>query len=79
MSVARFKVFGQLDNAGRALAGTVMLDRAAGLFSVRPARRRRVYTLPLADVATMVCRRVLAGEVAEKKRAKAKARKGTGR
>jgi hypothetical protein len=47
--VARFKVHAVLEQA-RPTDGTVTIDRGAGTFSVRPARRRRVYTLPLALV-----------------------------
>lgn len=75
MSRATFRVFGSLDSAGRATNGTVTIDRAAGLFSVRPYRRRRTYVLPLADVATMVCRNILRIEVAERKKAKRDARR----
>lgn len=73
--ISRYRVVGQLDSAGGATTGTVMIDRATGLFMVRPYRRKRLYTLPLADVATMVCRKITIAEVAEKRRQRAK-RKG---
>lgn len=78
MRLARFKVFGRLDGAGGAKAGTILIDRAAGLLHVRPLRRRRVYTMPLSMVADMVCQRILMNEVAEKRasRAKKKGRRG---
>ena len=75
MSKSHFKVRDSLDGAGGAREGTVTIDRDAGLFHVRPLRRHRVYTLPLAMVATMVCRMIVAAEVREKKRAKKLARK----
>lgn len=70
MSVARFRVSGRLDMASRPSYGTVLIDRSAGLFSVRPLRRRRIYTLPLGTVAEMVCRSIIAVEVREKRAAK---------
>jgi len=56
--------------ASRASFGTVTIDRGADLFSVRPLRRHRVYTLPLSTVAELVCRTIIAGEVREKRAAK---------
>lgn len=76
MSVAKFRVVGSLDNASRASAGTVTIDRVSGLFTVRPYKRRRTYVLRLSDVATMVCRRIVLAELAEKRRQKAARRKG---
>ena len=69
-----FPVIAQLDEA-RAQSGTVSIDRKAGLFSVRPLRRRRVYTLPLALVASIVVSRIVKAEVAEARRSK-RAKKG---
>ena len=51
MARSRFKVCGRLDHASRVSDGTVTIDRGAGLFSVRPLRRRTTYTLPLDKVA----------------------------
>jgi hypothetical protein len=59
----------------RAQSGTVLIDRAAGLFSVRPLRRRRMYTLPLALVASIVVSRIVRAEIEEARRAKDKGRK----
>lgn len=72
MSVARFKVLGQLDGAGGLMPGTVEIDREAGLFSVRPHGRRKKYTLPLGAVATMVCQIIVRQELAERRAAKGK-------
>lgn len=58
-----------LDMASRASVGTVTIDRGAGLISVRPLRRRRVYALPLADVASWIVRTIIAAEVRERRRA----------
>jgi hypothetical protein len=77
--MSRFKVYGVLDGAGGARAGTVLIERAAGLLHVRPFRRRRVYTMPLSMVADMVCRRILMNEMYERRAAKAKRKKGSRR
>lgn len=69
----RYRIVGRLDMA-RPQDGTVLVDREAGLFSVRPLRRRRVYTLPLATVAELVCSKIIKAEVAAK-RAERKARR----
>lgn len=65
----RYPIVAVLDES-RAQSGTVLIDRAAGLFSVRPLRRRRVYTLPLALVASIVVSRIVKAELAEARRAK---------
>lgn len=67
--ISRFPVVAALDMA-RAQDGTVTIDRTAGLFGVRPKRGRRVYTLPLATVASIVVSRVIKAEVAEQRRTK---------
>lgn len=72
---ARVRVFGKFDMASRIQEATVTLDRAAGLFSVRPLRRRRAYELPISFVAEWVARHVIIRELADRKRAKAEARK----
>lgn len=76
MSVARFRIEGRLEMASRPTAGTVIIDRTASLFSVRPLRRRRLYTLRLEDVASMVVRSIIASEVREKKAARRARRRG---
>ena len=71
----RYPVVARLDGAGRPSEGTVSVDRSSLLFTVRPFRRRRTYTLHLADVATMVVQRILRAELAEKSAAKKAARR----
>jgi hypothetical protein len=75
VKAAHFRVVALLEMASRPQIATVTVDRAAGLFSVRPLRRRRVYTLPLADVAGLVVRGMIRAEVLERARAKNAARK----
>jgi len=77
---AHFRVVGRLDNASKITSGTVTIARGAGLFTVRPARRRRVYELPLSDVATMVVQRILrAEELQRRQERKAKAQRNRDR
>lgn len=59
MSKSKFKLEGRFDGADGA---TVTIDRGPMLFSVRPSRRRREYTLPLKDVAEMVLWRIVKAE-----------------
>lgn len=73
MSRSRFKIEGRFDGTAGA---TVTIDRGAMLFSVRPLRRRREYTLPLTDVAEMVLWRIVKAEAAAKLELKRKKRKG---
>jgi hypothetical protein len=49
---------------------TVTIDRTHGLFTVRPKRRRRTFTLPLAAIASHVVHTIIRAEVAEKKKTK---------
>lgn len=81
MRFARFRVDGaRLDMASRPGSGTVMVSRGPGaLFGVRPLRRRRVYELPLAEVASLVVRSIIAAEARTKARAKRAERRGRGR
>jgi len=73
--VARFKVAGQFTGGGYT-AATISIDRTeAALFSVRPARRRKLYELPLAKVAEFVVWHVTKRELADKKAAKRAARR----
>jgi len=70
--VARFKVAGQFTGGGYT-AATITIDRTeAALFSVRPARRRKLYELPLAKVAEFVVWHIEKRELAEKRAAKKK-------
>jgi len=72
---SRFKVYGRLDGSGGGMSGTMIIDRDAGLAHVRPARRRRMYTMPLSMVADMICMRIIHNEVREKRVAKGKRKK----
>jgi len=74
MAIARFKTSGHLD-ASYTQDGTIEVDRTAGLISVRPKGRRRMYTLPLSTIAEIICYRVIRAELLEKKREKAKKKK----
>lgn len=71
---SRFKVYGSLDRAGRNVSGTVIIDREAETFSVRPKRSRKLYTTNLSVVADIVVERIIKAELREKAREK-KARK----
>lgn len=71
-----FRVCGRLDMASRPQYGTVTIEREAGLFHVRPLRRRRVYTLPLSAVAEIVVRSIVAAEVRERRRTRGGRRHG---
>jgi len=58
MREARFDVVGPLDRCGRWIKGKVIINREQGLVTVRPHRKRKIYTLPLLTVAAWVCRPV---------------------
>lgn len=73
---SRYSVVGRLDMASRMTRGTVTINREAGLFTVRPLRRRKLYELPLSDVATMVCQRIVKAEIFQKRLAKAAKKSG---
>lgn len=60
------KVVGALEGS-RPQQATVTIDRGAGLFAVRPFRRRREYVLPLSTVAEIVVARVAKADVAAKR------------
>jgi len=70
MRVARFRIIGRLDSAGSPQVGTVVINRQTGLFTVRPLRRKRVYEMPLAIVAEVVCKKIIIAELIEKRKAK---------
>jgi hypothetical protein len=76
MRCSRFSVVGVLDGAGGVRKGTVIIERASGIMYVRPYRKRRIYAMPLAMVADMVCRRIIMNELHEKRAAKNKNRRG---
>lgn len=54
------------------LQGTVTIDRASNTFTVRPYRRKKAYTLPLAFIAEIVATRCIKADVAAKRLAKKK-------
>lgn len=53
---------------------TVLIERGIGLIHVRPYRSRRMYTLPLADVARYIVARVVRAELLEEAREKRRKR-----
>lgn len=65
-----FRVSGRLDMAKRPSYGTVTIDRDRNLFSVRPLRRRRLYTLELSRVAEMVVHTIIIAEIRAEDRAR---------
>lgn len=68
--MSKYKIVSILDTA-RMSKGVVSIDRSTGLFHVRPHMRRRAYTLPLADVASIVVSMVIKAEVASERRSRA--------
>lgn len=71
---ARVRVTGRIDNAASA---TITIDATAGLIGVRPFRRRREYTLPLAAVAQHIIYTVVRAELSEKRKGRKRlARRG---
>ncbi len=75
MSVASFKICTKLSMASRPSRGTVTIDRKSNLFSVRELRRRKTFTVPLDDVASMVVRGLILTELRQKQAAKKKAKR----
>lgn len=71
---ALFKVYGSPRDLDGRCEATVIIDRRLALIAVRPARRRRTYELPLADIAAVVIHRVVLAEAREKRAAKKAAR-----
>jgi hypothetical protein len=67
---SRFRVIGTFDLAAGIQAATVEIDRGSGTIAVRPLRRRRTYTLPLATVAAWICRTIVLAELRERQAAK---------
>lgn len=64
---SHFKVTGRFDIGGGLQTASVEIDRASGIVSVRPLRRRRTYSLPLAAVATWICQAIIRAEVRERR------------
>lgn len=71
--LARFPITWNFD---RSYAATVLISRGAGTISVRPYKRRKVYTLPLAFVAELIAERVTKAEVAAKIKTRKAKRRG---
>lgn len=78
MSSAKFSVFAALDGAGGHKKGTVIIDRATGMFLVRPYRSQQTYAMPLGVVATMVCAAELRSQVRDQQLADKAAKAGRG-
>lgn len=68
--LAKARVVGRFVLASRVQEATVVIDRDAGLFSVRPLRSRKLYTLPLATVAEITVQRIIKAESAERRRSR---------
>lgn len=75
MNAAHFRIVALLELASRPQAATVSIERRSGLFMVRVLHHKRVYTLPLANVASDVVRGIIRAELREKQKAKREARK----
>lgn len=67
MTIARFKVPWRFDGT---IGATVTVNRGALTVSVRPLRRHRTYELPLAEVAQIICERIMKAEAVQKRLAK---------
>lgn len=66
---ARFSVEWSFDGTKQA---TVVINRRAGTFEVRPYRRRKSYTLPLAVVAQLVAERIIRAAAVAKRKARSR-------
>lgn len=73
---AHFRVLGRFDGSDVATVTIEHHDPARAFLRVRPLRRRRAFELPLAEVARGLIYDVIKRELAEKRRAKAAARRG---
>ena len=67
MSESHFEVETVLDRAFKQ-KGTITINRDNGLVTIRPLHSRRVYVVPLNDVATMVVQRAIKQEVRENRK-----------
>ena len=63
-------VIGRLDRAAGVRQGTMTIDRAAGLITVRPRRSRKTYTLCTDRVADWVVSFCIRAELVEKRKRK---------
>lgn len=68
------RVAGHLDRGAGLHEGTMTIDRAAGLITVRKLHCRTSYTLPLDKVADMICLRVIRANIFERRLEKARQR-----
>lgn len=59
MSRAAFVVAGRFVLASKTTTATVTVDRETGVVAVRPKRSRRVFVLPLANIAEWIVREEL--------------------
>lgn len=75
MRCAHFRVTGRFDGAQVATVTIEHHDDGRAFFRVRPLRRRRAFELSLSDVARGVIFDVVRRELAEKRRARAAARR----
>lgn len=71
MTTARFKVYWRFDGTSE---GTVEIDRSTSIFTVRPHRRKKSHSLPLAFVAQVIAERCIKAEAFKKRMEKAKER-----
>ena len=65
MSISRYQVMGQLGSAGGKRRGTLTIDRATGVVTVRPLGSRQTFSLMLSDLADFVVRANVVREVRE--------------
>lgn len=70
MSIARFRARGRFVRASKETEAEVVIDRKVGLFTVRPLRSKRLYTLPLSTVAEIVVSKCVKADLATKKKGK---------
>ena len=59
--IVKLPVRAQLDGAGGDQDGTVVIDPTLGTVTVRPSRKRSVYTRTLREVADFICKSVMLG------------------
>jgi hypothetical protein len=67
VSKSHFRVAAELDCRGKFVETTVTVHRGANVVEVRPLRRRKSYSMMMAEVATMIYRTQVAREVAATK------------
>lgn len=67
-------VIGKLDGCGQMQRGTVIIERDAGLFTVRRRHCKTTYSLPLSTVADLVVLRVTRANIFAKRIERARLR-----